>query len=510
MEPAEKKIKALEDLPSQLENLRAQGKKIVMCHGVFDLLHLGHIRYLNSAKRYGDVLVVTTTSDQHVKRGPGRPVFNQSLRAEALANLAMTDIVSVVDFPTAVEAIERIRPHFYVKGPDYKNRNPDPSSRLKDEEAAVRSVGGEIVYTDDEVYSSSQLINNYFNTMPETTAAYLKQLASKYSIEDIKTFFDKIKQLKILIVGDAIIDQYHYTQPLGKSAKENIVVNKYLDEEDFAGGSLATANHVAQISGPIELLTVLGSEDSYEAFVRERLNKAITPTLYMRKGCRTTVKRRFVEKSENRKLFEICYLDDHPLEGPDEEELLRQLEGSLSSFDLVIVNDFGHGMLTRKIRTLIAAEAQCLALNVQTNSANIGYNIVTNYPQADFVCIDEPEIRLATRDKFSEVPTLVQRLYNSLGPSQIIVTRGSKGSLNYTKDVGFVETPAFTTFGVDRIGAGDAFFAFTAPCFAVGMPPDLIGLIGNAVGALKLQIIGNREPVKRADLIKFLTRLLKV
>ncbi len=510
MEAIDKKIRPLNEVSPYLEDLKAQGKKIVMCHGVFDLLHLGHIRYLNSAKRHGDVLVVTTTSDQHVKRGPGRPVFNQHLRAEALANLAMTDVVVIVDYPTAVEAIEQIRPHFYVKGPDYKNRAPDPSSRLKDEEAAIRAVGGEIIYTDDEVFSSSQLINNYFSTLPEPTAAFLKEIATRYSIEDIKDYFDKIKALKILVVGDAIIDQYHYTQPLGKSAKENIVVNKYLSEEDFAGGSLATANHIAQISGPIDLLTILGRDDSYESFVLERLNKSIAPYVYMRPNCRTTVKRRFVEKNENRKLFEICYLDDHPLSTQEEETLLKLLNRDIASYDLVIVNDFGHGMLTKHLRTIISSEARSLALNVQTNSANIGYNIVTNYPQADFVCIDEPEIRLATRDKFSEVPTLVQRLYNSLGPRQIIVTRGSKGSLSYTRTQGFVEAPAFTSFGVDRIGAGDAFFAYTAPCFAVGMPPDLVGLIGNAVGALKLQIVGNREPVKRGDLIKFLTRLLKV
>ena len=506
--PAEK-IRPLEELSSILAQHKAQGRKVVLCHGVFDLLHLGHMRHLNSAKKFGDVLVVSATADHYVKRGPGRPVFSQEQRAETLANLSVVDYVTITHSATAIELIQGVRPNAYVKGPDYKNRKPQRGSRLDDEAQTIRSVGGKIVFTEDDSFSSSELINKHFSTFPETTNAYLRQLAGRYSLEDVRARLEQARKLKILVVGDSIIDQYCYCTPLGKSAKENMVAHRYLREESYAGGALATANHVAQMCDSVELVTFIGEHDSYEDLIRQTLDPRIQTTLLRRAGARTTVKRRFVS-DDNRKAFEVCYIDDSPLAGEEENGLLTHLETGLDNYDLVVVNDFGHGMLTRTVRGLLTSRAKKLALNVQTNSANHGFNLITNYARADFACIDEVEARLATRDRFSEVRDLVERLYRAIGASHIVVTRGSKGSLSFTPTDGFLESPALTSFGVDKVGAGDAFFAFASSCFAAEVPPDLLAFIGNVVGALKLQIVGNKESVKWPDVMKFITRLLKV
>jgi len=504
------KVLPLNDLASLAEALKLQGKKLILCHGVFDLLHLGHIRHLSSAKKHGDVLVVSTTADRYVKRGPGRPVFNEQFRAEALAALSVTDFVTISDSSTALEAIRLIRPHLYVKGPDYKNRRTDGSSKLQEEIDAVHAGGGDILYTDDVTFSSSQLINNHFNSLPQPATDYLKQLAGKYSIDVIRDYVGEAKKLKILVIGDTIIDQYCYCKPLGKASKDNFVTNKYLYEESYAGGILATANHVAQLSDSVELITFLGDQHSHANLLKAHLDPKINLTTLTRLGCSTTIKRRFVTVDDNRKVFEVCHIDDQPLSNEEEQQLLSRLDGRLAQFDLILVNDFGHGMLTSKVRTLLTDQARCLALNVQTNSANHGFNLITNYPRADFICIDEIEARLATRDKHRSVKELIPELLTSLHAKHIVVTRGSKGSLSFTEENEFVESPALTTFGVDKIGAGDAFFAFTSPCFAAGVPSELIDFIGNVAGALKLQIIGNKEAVKWSDTLKFMTRLLKV
>ncbi|RME57630.1 MAG: cytidyltransferase, partial [Candidatus Dadabacteria bacterium] len=172
-----RKIKTLGELAKISSQVKRREKKVVLCHGVFDLLHLGHIRHLNSAKKYGDCLVVTVTADEYVKRGPGRPVFTALLRAEALANLEIVDYVAVIEEPSAVSAIEAIKPHFYVKGPDYKEREADPTQKIFEEEEAVRKYGGEIVFTEDITFSSSELLNKYFNTYPKKTAEYLQKLS---------------------------------------------------------------------------------------------------------------------------------------------------------------------------------------------------------------------------------------------------------------------------------------------------------------------------------------------
>jgi sugar/nucleoside kinase (ribokinase family) len=135
--------------------------------------------------------------------------------------------------------------------------------------------------------------------------------------------------------------------------------------------------------------------------------------------------------------------------------------------------------------------------------------MVTKYPHSNCVCIDEMELRFATHDKFSDLRTLAKSVYGKLGCKNIIVTRGSFGSLCYSESEGFHESPAFSYRIVDAIGAGDAFFAFVAPCFAKGLPQDLVSFIGNTTGSLAVQIVCNREPVNRIDLVKFITRLLK-
>ncbi|MDD5680732.1 MAG: PfkB family carbohydrate kinase [Candidatus Omnitrophica bacterium] len=506
---AANKVKPINTLAGILENFRKKGKSIVQCHGVFDLIHLGHIRHFNLAKKEGDILVVTLTKDKYVKRGPGRPVFNENLRAEALASLTVTDYVSIVDSPTAVEAIKLLKPDVYAKGSDYRQKEKDVTGKIYDEEDAVRSVGGRITFTDDITFSSSSLINDYLEVFPPRTVKYLKAISKRYSIGLITEKLNSLKKLNALVIGDAIIDQYHYCVPMAKSSKEYLIANKYISEESFAGGSFATANNVSSICGKVDLITLLGKKSSFEDFVRGRLNPNVNPKFFYEPDGGTIVKRRFVTEGLNRKVFEICYIKDNDIPKEEETKIIRHLEKTIKKYDIVIVSDFGHGLLTKNIIDLICAKSKYLALNVQTNSANIGFNLVTKYPRANCVCIDEMELRYATHDRFSDLRKHEKKIYKQLKCEHIIATRGPSGSLCYSKSGGFHETPAFSYKVVDAIGAGDAFFAFVSPCFAAGLPQDMTSFIGNAVGSLAVQIVCNRGPVNFSDLIKFITRLLK-
>src|SRR3990167_1547202 len=158
------KIKGISELGKLVLQMKKEGKKIVHCHGVFDLIHPGHIRHLASAKKNGDILVVTVTADRYVKKGPGRPIFNQNLRTEVLSSLEQIDYVAIIDSESAVPAIRKIKPHFYVKGPDYRHRKKIEAlpRKLADEEKAVKAVGGKLIFSvDDIIFSSSRLINQY-------------------------------------------------------------------------------------------------------------------------------------------------------------------------------------------------------------------------------------------------------------------------------------------------------------------------------------------------------------
>ena len=509
METIISKVKVVEDAARIIQELKKEQKKVVQCHGVFDLLHPGHLRHLASAKREGDVLVVTLTADKFVRRGPGRPIFNEILRAEALASLEAVDYVCIDHNFTAVEIIKQLRPSIYVKGQEYANKQNDVTGKISDEEEAVAAVGGKVVFTNDITFSSTKLINEFLDILPETTKKYLKELSQKYPVDYINQQFQDMKKLKVLVIGDAIVDEYHYCESMGKSLKEHLVVSKFLSAESFAGGVFATANNTAQVCGEVELVTILGKKDSQENFIRSHMAENVKCSFFYHPDVPTTIKRRYINSILNQKLFEICFMDDRPIPHDLESQIVQYLKEKMSHYDMVIVSDFGHGLLTPSLIKLICTQAKFLALNVQTNSANTGFNLVIKYPKADYITVDEPEIRLAAHDKHGELKTVMSSIVEKLNCQQLMVTRGHQGSIYYQTKSGFHETPSLSSKVVDRIGAGDAFFAYTAPCAFSGLPNDLLSCIGNAVGALKVQIVCNRTPVDKLDLMKFLVRLLK-
>ena len=507
---ADDKIKSLVDLAASVRTLRGLGKVIVQAHGVFDLMHPGHIRHLESARRQGDVLVVTITPDKFVNKGPGRPVFSQQLRAESIAALQVVDYVALTDTPTAVPAIQMIRPDFYVKGTDYADAKNDLTGGINDEDEAVRLCGGKIHFTDEITFSSSTLINSHFPVYSEDAFAFLREFRQIYSSDDVISAVDRLQGLKVLVIGDAIIDEYHYCQSMGKSAKELLISTKYLYDEAFAGGILAVANHMSGFCNQVDMVTCLGQMDSREEFIRSHIMPNVHPTFFYRPDGPTVIKRRFVEQAFLSKMFQVVYINDQPLPETIEDHLMEHLEQYLPKYDLVVVADYGHGFLGPKAIEALVRGASFLAVNAQTNSANAGYNLVTKYPRADYVCIDEQEFRLAMHDRVTPVIDLLETMASKVDYNTITITRGHRSTITYNRKLGNCQIPILSSpTVVDRMGAGDAFLAVTAPCVAAGLPLDLSGFIGNAVGAMAVGIVGNKTAVERIPLLKFVTTLLK-
>jgi sugar/nucleoside kinase (ribokinase family) len=194
---------------------------------------------------------------------------------------------------------------------------------------------------------------------------------------------------------------------------------------------------------------------------------------------------------------------------PLEKGICDFLGSNLKKFDMVLAADFGHGLITPPIVDILCKQARFLAVNVQTNSANLGFNLITKFPRADYICIDEPEIRFACHDKFSHLEKLILKVSNSLNCKKIIITRGHRGSLVYSKKEGFREIPVFSKEVIDRIGAGDAYFSITSPLAAGDIAMKIVGFVGNAVGAMKVLIVGNRSAVEPVPLFKYIATLLK-
>jgi len=249
------KIKTLEDLACEAEKCRREGLRIVLAHGTFDLLHLGHVRYFEEARQQGDILLVTITADNFVNKGPSRPYFSHELRAEMVGALTYVDGVAINHAPTAVNVIEAIKPDVYVKGPDYKDASSDITGKIIDEQSAVESYGGRIHFTDNITFSSSTLINRYLETPNSELRDYLDGARARDFAKRVPKLIDQIAKMKVLLVGETIIDEYTYVSPLGKPPKENVLASLRRGSEIFAGGVIAAANHVANFCASVEVFT---------------------------------------------------------------------------------------------------------------------------------------------------------------------------------------------------------------------------------------------------------------
>lgn len=504
------KVKTLDELASLSAQARAQGKRVVLAHGTFDLVHLGHVRHLRNACEHGDILVVTLTADPYVNKGPGRPVFSDCHRAEMLASLSFVDWVGVNDESSSENVIELIKPSVYVKGSDYAQADQDVTGKINVERDAVERNGGKVIFTDEATFSSSELINRHLQVFSDELQQYLNASRENGLLDEVLSAIDRIADLKVLLVGDSIIDEYRYVSTLDKTPKENLVATLYQSEELFAGGVIAAANHVASFCKEVTVLTGLGEAASYEDLIRNSLKSNVNLEPIYRPDLPTVRKCRYVNPTYFQKMFEVYYMDDKPISGELEAAFISKIESLAGDYDLIIVTDFGHGLVTSKCVDTLQRCAPFLAVNTQTNSANKGYNLVTRYSKADYVCIDNPEARMAVSDKYSSLESIAEvQLASKIDCDKMILTHGPEGCVAYDREIGTRRVPAFTRTVVDTVGAGDAFLAVTSPVVASGANMEVAGIIGNAVGAMKVGIVGHRESVEKVPLIRYLQTIFK-
>ncbi|SNS18602.1 ADP-heptose synthase, bifunctional sugar kinase/adenylyltransferase [Humidesulfovibrio mexicanus] len=507
--PVADKIIGLDEMVQRVEELKKAGRIVVQSHGVFDLIHPGIISHLNEAKGIGDVLVVTVIQDADVRRGPGRPVFPDRLRAENVASLEMVDMVAIVPEDIPFECVKRINPSFFAKGHDHKQRDKHIHDKIFETERHLYFGRTQIFETRGVSFSSTQYISNNWDGYPDETKQYLHRMAERHGFEDIAAAVNSLSGARTLIIGDGIIDEYHYCTAMGRAGKSNLVVNKYLTHERFAGGVFAIANHVACICDHVRLVTVLGQDDPDEEFVSTSLKSNIQADFFHRADGPTIIKKRYLDIHSNQKVFEVNYLNERDIDADCEDAVVRHLVEVLPEYDVVLVSDFGHGFISPRIIRTLEEHAKLLCVNTQTNAANTGFNMVTKYSAPHFICLDEPEARLAMQNRFGDITDVLQSLAAAVPAREVIITLGKKGSVGMSQGGAPRFTPIFSSRVVDTIGAGDAVFSYAAICFACGLPLELIQFIGNVVGALAVQIVCNKKSVEKHELLQFISVILQ-
>jgi rfaE bifunctional protein nucleotidyltransferase chain/domain len=503
------KICPLNELPGVLRPHRDANRRIVHCHGVFDLLHIGHIRYFEQARSFGDVLVVTLTPDVYVDKGDRRPAFGEQLRAEAIASLSFVDHVAVNQWPTAEETLRLLRPHVYVKGSDFKSVDGDRTGKLAQEEKVCKELGIDLRFTQDIVFSSTNLINRFFSSFSKELQDYLDLFRRRYSLDQILSVIDEMSRLKVLLVGDVIIDEYCYCSPLGASGKSPVLAVKYGSQDRFAGGVLAVANHMANFVDSVRMLTVLGEHDDHRPFIESSLNPRVRPQFWVQDGAPTLVKRRFLDGYSLHKWLEVYTMDDSGLPADKDRDLAESLRREASQYDMAVSADFGHGAVSPLLCQSLVAHAPFLAVNTQVNAGNASMHTISRYSKADYISLTERELRLDTRDLKEDLRLLACETAHRFQSKALAVTKGRQGACMSDFDGAFVVVPAFASRAVDSIGSGDAFFAISSLAARLNAPLEITAFLGNVAGALAVQIIGNQKAIDKSGLIKYVTSLLK-
>lgn len=481
---------------------------IILCHGVFDLVHLGHIKYFNEAKKNGKFLIVSVTSDKYIKKGTGRPLFNENLRMEHVSNIKSVDAVVLSDYPSAVEVIKLIKPKFYFKGPDYKINKSDKTKKIYLEKKEVEKHGGQTKYTSDITFSSTKLINSQNLIFNDKQTEFIKKIKKKYSLSDINNLLKPIKKLKALIIGEIIIDEYNFGDIIGKSGKEPHLVLKESFNESYAGGSAAVARHISSFVDSAKVISFFGNEKKYIKILKQQSDFKIKYDLFKPYNeFNTIVKKRFIDLKSNYKLFG-SYILPHRHKTFLNDKLLNKIKKNFSNFDLMIVCDYGHGLLSDKTIRYLNKVKKFLTLNVQLNSSNIGTHTLQKYKNIDLLIINESEMRFELKNENEDIRIIAKRYIKNKKLKNLVITRGLNGAILLDKKNMF-ECPAFALKSIDKVGAGDAMFSIISLCLKKNLDKNLSLFLGSLAAAFSVQNIGNKKIFSFSELENYLEYSLK-
>lgn len=494
--------------------LKKANKTIALCHGVFDLVHPGHIIHFEQASQMADVLVVSITAAKYVRKGPGRPYFSDEMRMKFLEAIECIDYVMLSECYTVDDIVECVEPDFYVKGEEYSDESADVTENMKPERELVEKHGGQVRYTGGRVYSSTKLINRGLSGLPRDVIEFMEKFKKNYSMDDIKRYAQTISKMKVLVIGEIIIDRYTYCDVQGLMSKNMAYSARLLKTEDYLGGSAAIARHLSSFCKKVSLMSIVGNEPEMEHAFDELVNNKIDCVFEKSKEFPTIVKHRYLSPNAKRDEYtKVFVINNIPKDPQVDDDSLKQLKAKLKErieeYDAVFLSDFGHGLFDEELIKILEDSSKFLMLNCQTNSSNYGMNNITKYNRCDAFSLDQKELRIALPSLAKDEKKALVCLKKMLGSDFAWLTKGAQGA--WGLDGGdMVECPAFTLTVRDTIGAGDAFYSIAGAFASAGAPEAIGTVMGNIAGALGANILGNKSAVKKVDVLKFASTLLNI
>jgi rfaE bifunctional protein kinase chain/domain/rfaE bifunctional protein nucleotidyltransferase chain/domain len=494
-----RKIKTVEELRAII-GARPRSKSVVMCHGVFDLVHPGHLRHLTYAKDKADILVASLTGDRHITKSQYRPFVPQELRALNLAALEMVDYVIIDEEAMPLHNIERLQPDFFAKGYEYQNDGVHP--RTQQEIDLLASYGGEILFTPgDIVYSSSHIIE----TLPPNLG--IEKLIALMDAEHIT--FDRLREVlegfvgvDVHVVGDTIVDSLTYTTMIGGMTKTPTPSVRYDHRTDFIGGAAIVAQHLRAAGAKVKFSTVLGN-DAFKDFVIDGLTEAgIHCDPIIDRARPTTHKNAFV--CGDYRLLKVDTLDNRSISDPQLETIAQQIASSRAR--AVVFSDFRHGIFNRRTIPNLIQAIPSGTFKVADSQVASRWGNILEFKGFDLITPNEREARFSLADQDTGVRPLAARLHEEAEAQTVILKLGDRGIItarNGKEDDlrSFFVVDSFVDRLVDAVGAGDALLAYATLAMVTDGSEVLATILGSFAAALECEMDGN-HPITPTDLLR--------
>ena len=484
-----RKIKTSEEIRSIVGDPPRQ-KKVIMCHGTFDVVHPGHVRHLIYAKTHADILIASLTCDAHIEKANFRPYVPEDLRAMNLAALEFVDYVVIDRDPTPLRNLEALRPDYFAKGYEYMDGGVHP--KTQEEMAVLESYGGEILFTPgDFVYSSSSLIE----TAPPnigTEKLMIVMDAEGIRFDDLRNALDAMAGQRVHVVGDTIVDSYTHCSMIGGGTKTPTISVRHEGRTDFVGGAGIVAKHLRAAGAEVTFSTVLGN-DKFKDLVLDDLRAAGIDCRAIIDETRPTTNKNAIVAAGYR-LLKIDTLDNRSIS----DRILDQITAQLgrSAGDIVVFSDFRHGIFNRRTVPLLTAAIPDGVLRVADSQVASRWGNILEFQGFDLITPNEQEARFALGDQDSVIRPLATTLFERADCRTLALKLGPRGILVYrTRPDGdprtVVAIDSFASSVIDPVGAGDALLAYSSLAYrATGS--DLIAcILGNMAAGIECEHDGN-------------------
>lgn len=479
-------------------------KTFGLCHGVFDLLHIGHLKHFNEAKSKCDYLIVSITSDAYVNKGTNKPHFPENIRMQMVESLKPVDFVIISNSSSSVNIINLIKPDFYFKHIEYKNKNKN--DKIHEEKAIVKKNKGKTIFLDTEKYSSSSLLLDFYS---KEENEFLKTIQKNFSKQKIFYYIEKLSKLEVMVFSEGIIDIYTECNFLGKSAKESHLVYNKIEKKELLGGSYSICNQLSKFVKKVYLITLAEKKSKFDVLIKKHLDKKIKVINIYPKNFKTIVKERIIDENTKHKLLGLYEVPNFLI------NLDESFSNSLSkikkiNFDCLLTVDYGHGLITNKslIKLHNKFKFKKNYLNLQVNSSFSDKDYTYLFKKFDNFIFNKSEFKKLMKIENNDM--INKKIHNFISEyivSNLVITSGFNGSYLYKKDKTIKHCPAFNSKAKDKIGAGDTFYSIFSILDSLSTPEEISLLIASMAAAYNINYDANEKQINKNLLVKYVEHL---